>query len=57
MEDNNKTPKPGAVLAVDDQATQRTKIGMGATRLGHRVTSVASAADKDPINSPWASFA
>jgi len=57
MEDNNKTPKPGAVLAVDDQATQRTKIGMGATRLGHRVTSVASAADKDPINSSWASFA
>lgn len=45
MEDNNKTPETGAVLVVDDQATQRTKIEIGATRLGHQVTTVASAAD------------
>ena len=45
MEDNNKTPETGAVLVVDDQATQRTKFEMDATRPGHRVTSEASAAD------------
>jgi len=45
IEGSNESPEAGVILVVDDQATQRIKIEMGATHLGHQVSSVSSAAD------------